>query len=464
MAISFGSINTGLPKDIVQKLIAAERVPIAQMQAKKDKINSKAALLNQLTSLVQNMKTAVSSNASANSLRELSAEFNKELVDVSIDKQAAQPGNYTFTVERLAKQSSAFTNGFESRDDTHVGVGYLEYYLPNGDSKEIYIDKENSTLDGIAKLINQDGGNGMSAVVVNDGSESDTPFRLIISLDDSGDINTAKFPDIYLVDGDEDLFIETEKKAQDAQVTINGMPVELSANIAADIIPGVTIDLKKAQPGEEFTISVNENITEVTGKVESIVNSINEVLLFIKQQNNLDQSSDTSRTLGGDLTLQTLESMIRRAVFRPIPTSEGPQRISRIGLQFQKDGLLKLDTNKLSAEMKRNYKFVSQVLTGGFKSGKGPQSSGFIDNMREVAARATRYPSGALSTRKSGLKSSIRQIDDQIDQKNRLLERKERMLKDKFARLESTISEIRGQSAGVAALGGGGVNPVQQLG
>ena len=79
MAISFGSINTGLPKDIVQKLIAAERVPIAQMQAKKDKINSKAALLNQLTSLVQNMKTAVSSNASANSLRELSAEFNKSL-------------------------------------------------------------------------------------------------------------------------------------------------------------------------------------------------------------------------------------------------------------------------------------------------------------------------------------------------------------------------------------------------
>ena len=39
------------------------------------------------------------------------------------------------------------------------------------------------------------------------------------------------------------------------------------------------------------------------------------------------------------------------------------------------------------------------------------------------------------------------------------------MLKEKFARLEETISKIRTQGSGLAALGAGaGFNPVTQLG
>ena len=465
MSISFGSINTGLPKDIVQKLVEAEKIPITQMENKKAKISSKKSLLDELTGLVEKMKKEVMDNASASSLREFKSDYNKDLVDVSVDKNSAQPGNFTFSVEQLARQSSAFTNGFESKDDVYLGVGYIEYYLPDGESREIYIDEENSSLSGIAKLINDDSGNGMSAVVVDDGSESDNPFRLIISLDESGDINLAEFPYIYLVDGEEDLYIDIEREAQDAKVTINGMPIELSSNKAKDIIPGVTLDLKKAIPGQEFTISVQEDTAQISEKIDVMINSINDVLAFIKQQNTLDQNSDTSRTLGGDLTLQTLESMIRRAVFKPIHTSRGEVRVSSLGLQFQRDGLLQFDKNKLTAEMKKNYKFVSEVLTGGTRKEDGRRTSGFIDNIREAASKATQFPGGVLSTRSNGLKSTIRQIDQQIENKERILEQRERMLKDKFSRLESTISEIKSQSAGVAALGGGGgINPVTQLG
>ncbi len=35
MGISFGPINSGLPKDIVQQLIQAERIPIDQLNAHK---------------------------------------------------------------------------------------------------------------------------------------------------------------------------------------------------------------------------------------------------------------------------------------------------------------------------------------------------------------------------------------------------------------------------------------------
>ena len=48
------------------------------------------------------------------------------------------------------------TNGLPDKDKTSVGVGFLQYELPNGDVKDLYIDSDNSTLQDIAKLINSD--------------------------------------------------------------------------------------------------------------------------------------------------------------------------------------------------------------------------------------------------------------------------------------------------------------------
>lgn len=126
----------------------------------------------------------------------------------------AEPGKYQLEVVQLAQKSSAISSGVEDKDKTYVGVGYLTAILPNGDEKEIYIDEENATLSGIAKLINQDTELGIRANVVNDGKDGDEPWRLIMSLSETGDENKAEFPYLYLVDGEVDLVIEQERKAR----------------------------------------------------------------------------------------------------------------------------------------------------------------------------------------------------------------------------------------------------------
>ena len=55
MGISFGSIGTGLPKDIVQQIMAAERLSVKKLEERKVKIDEKAALVNQLSGLVSEM-------------------------------------------------------------------------------------------------------------------------------------------------------------------------------------------------------------------------------------------------------------------------------------------------------------------------------------------------------------------------------------------------------------------------
>lgn len=463
MGISFGSINTGLPKDIVKQIMNAERIPLKKMEDRKGKIEAKKALVSELQTLMNDMKSNILANGNARSLKELKVDTNNNLVDVTIDKNIANPANYQFEVVNLAQKTSALSVGVPDKDETYVGVGYIQYFLPDGDSRELYIDSENSTLSGIAKLINKDSENGMHATVVNDGSDTDAPWRLIISLDETGDGKKAEFPYFYFVDGEVDLYLEKERPAQDAKVKVDGFEIEVPENKVSEVIPGVTIDLKRAKPGEEFSINIAEDKEAVSGKIGDFVTSINAVLGFIKQQNNMDENTDTSKTLGGDILLQTIEGRIRSAIFKDVETSKGFRRVGDIGLTFQRDGLLKMDQKKFDAVLAEDYGLISEVLTG-FIRPNGTKSKGFIDNLADMANAALRFPNGVITSRTKGLNSKIEQIDRRISQRERMLSQKEKNLKDKFARLEGTIARIQSQGAGVSALGAAPVNAVTQLG
>lgn len=450
MGISFGSINSGLPKDIVQQIVEAEKIPIQQMENRKGKFEDKKALVQQLTTLVENMRGEVLKNKNARSLRELSVNTgDSNGIAVTADKNVADPGKYQLEVLELAQKSSAISNGVEDKDKTYLGVGYIRAVLPNGEEKEIYVNEEHASLTGIAKLINGDPELGMKANVVNDGKDEDEPWRLIVSMSETGDNEKAEFPYLYLVDGEVDLYFDQERPAQDAKIKLDGFDIEVPSNRVTDLIPGVTIDLKKAKPGEELTIEVMEDVQKIGGKVNGLVESINNVLKFIKEQNSLSEKSDTSRTLGGDSTLSSIESRIRSAVFTTVQTDAGPMRVGDIGITFQRDGLLKLDQAKLESALAKNYQVVAQTLTGKYTL-EGGKSNGFIDILDETAKILLSPPSGALPNRKSGLQSQINQIDRQIANRQRIIQQKEEVLKAKFARLEETISKIKGQGAGLA--------------
>jgi len=464
LSISFGSINTGLPKDIVNQLMEAEKIPVAKMEDRKGKIVDKKKLLGDLISLVQKMRDEVYKNAGARNFRELKIETNINLIGVELDKNLARPGNYQLEVLELAQKSTALTSGFPDRNESYVGVGYIEYHLPNGETKEIYIDAENATLDGIAKLINSDESNGLTANVVNDGSDSDKPWRLALSLNATGDDNKAEFPYFYFIDGDYDFYLEHERPASDAKVKFNGFELEYPSNKIDDLIPGVVVDLKKAKPGEEFGVNITEDIEAVAGKVNNFVDSINLVLSFIKQQNALDQSTDTSRTLGGDIVLQSLETRIRGMIFEDIATSQGYKRIGDLGISFQRSGLLEIDKKKFESLLAKDFGIVAEVLVGKYDAASKTKANGFIDNMYKVVDGSLRFPDGLLQSRNRTFQGNIGQIDRRIQQKMRFLEQKEKNLKDRFSRLESTISKIRNQGSGLSALAASVPSPVTQLG
>ena len=54
----------------------------------------------------------------------------------------------------LAERSSMISNGFSDPNKSVLGLGYITMQLANGDTQDVYVTKEDSSLYGIASKIN----------------------------------------------------------------------------------------------------------------------------------------------------------------------------------------------------------------------------------------------------------------------------------------------------------------------
>jgi flagellar hook-associated protein 2 len=135
-------------------------------------------------------------------------------------------------------------------------------------------------------------------------------------------------------------------------------------------------------------------------------------------------------------------------------TEKGAKRIGDLGITYSREGVLTFDQAKFDSFVAADFKNASQILNGVY--GAQGKTDGFIDVLDRTAQQLLAVPNGALTTRSKGLRSNIDQIDRQIATRQRMIDQKEEILKARFARLEETISRIKGQGAGVAGLAGGG--------
>lgn len=457
-AIRMLGMASGLPPNIVETIMDAERIPIKNQEANREKIQSRLKLVQDLETKIADVDKSVAELVGTRGFMNnklISGDPN--IITGSADPEAPVTGSWNVEVMQLPQKASAVTNGFPDRDTTEVGVGYIKFDTPDG-TKEVYISGNDTTLDGVAKSINS-AGVGLRASVVTDRSDKEAPFRLLISGLSTGDEKQVNFPTVYLLDGDQDFVFEKTRPALNGKVKVDGFEFEVAENTIRDIIPGVTLELRQAAPGREITINIKEDAEAIIGKIEEFVKATNGVLGFIQQQNALNEKSDTSKTLGGDSLLRSIESRFRNMVQTPLFGIKGSiKRLSEVGITFQRNGTLQFDKKKLDSVIAKNAKDLGVFLAGdGF-------SVGFIPTLKREIANFTNQAFGPLANRKRGLQDKINSINKSIENKERTLSRKEEALRRQFANLEEKMSKLQQQGAAVAAIGGGGAGGPPKLG
>jgi flagellar hook-associated protein 2 len=188
------------------------------------------------------------------------------------------------------------------------------------------------------------------------------------------------------------------------------------------------------------TPGITEDISKISGKVKALVDAMNGVLEFVNKQNKLDADSDTTRTLGGDTALFTIESRLRRLIFQQFHVDEDDEdavmQLSDIGIRFEKTGLLTFNEDKFKKQITENFDYVSELFAG---------DGNFVPQIKYITDGFLLPDKGTVTTRERGIKDRIKQMDDQIAMKERALDKRQETLKRQFSQLEGLLQSMQGQ-------------------
>jgi flagellar hook-associated protein 2 len=428
----------------------AEQKPMQRIETRAKKAENSLELVKDFKKRVNDIKTSLMSFRNVKDFREYKGiSSDPSILDAgAIDKTKAQVGKYDFEVLNLANTDSIMTYGFEDPEKSEVGVGYIKFKTPEGETKEVYINTENNTLNGVASSINQ-ANLGVKAYVVNDGTDASEPWRLVISGDKTGWKQDFEWPTFYMLDGDLELDTERSRDAKSAIVRFNGHPIMLDENKVKDLLPGVNIDLKNARPGQPVFFEVAPDVQKIREKVQKFVDSTNAALQFIQDQNKLDSKSygDPKKALGGDVTIQALESRIRSLIQDTQNTgSKSVQRLSDVGIEFNRNGLLNFNGEKFDKKLEDNFDDVALLVSG---SGG---LDGFANEMISLVDGVVRSGDGLITLREGNLQRQVDQLNRQKEVEEDRVQKKLERVKSQFARAEGAIEQMRSMAG---SLGGG---------
>ncbi len=466
MGLRFDPIGGGQFKAALKAIIEAERQPIRTLEGRKAIQQARHKLFQEFKGKFSNLEKAVTDISNFRNFRELKIDLGDgaHYMSASVDKFKAEPGSYVMQIDQLAERSSVISNGHESPDEANLGVGFIVADTPDGDTKEIWVNERNASLHGIASLINAEHEIPFRATVVQDVSDPDHSWRLILAAKKDGELDTVTFPDFYFLDGYRDFYVEDIHDPMNAYLKLDGFEIDSTSNDISDFITGVNIQLKQAAEDHPFVMKITEDFQKIAQKVKAVVDQVNGILEFVNKQNQVDEKSDTKTMFTGDASLQNIEFRLRNLFHEGFPVGDPDDEenfkfvwMNQFGIEFAKTGQLTFSEDKLTQKMEKNFDEVSEAVTGPF---------GFAAQLKKVFSGYTRTMDGVLAMREKSMQNQIKKIDDDIAQKEIRIDARQQALTGQFARLQASLSDMQRQqqylSATLPGAGGGG-NLVQQL-
>jgi flagellar hook-associated protein 2 len=444
-SVTFSGLASGLDTSaIIDALVKASREPIRALERKKSDYDDKLGLYSQLNSRLSSLRSAAREIDSNDDFRSLAATSSDEAKVVATTTGAASVGAYALTVSSLAQAERSYAYTIDDKTATGtVGSGTLTIQVGTDTSVDIAIDESVDSLESVAQKINS-AGVEVSASIVFDG----TSHRLLVMGTQTGAANAVTFAETGSLAtklGLSDAAAEAQQ-AQDATVLMDGITFNSETNQLADVIPGVTIELKNTTEADQtVTLKVDLDAEAMEEKLDTFVNAYNSVASFLHQQFQFDGENPVTNTLLGDSAARGVQSRLQAIVASEVSAlSGGYSALSRIGITTDADGTLSLDSASFRAALADDPAAVAELFA--YSDGDDDtDNDGIAVRLERAADQLIQTPDGVLAARKDGINESIRTIDDRIDTMERNLERYEETLRRQFTAMEQMMAAIQSQ-------------------
>ena len=227
-----------------------------------------------------------------------------------------------------------------------------------------------------------------------------------------------------------------DRAPDNAEFTVNGLPITRSSNTVTDAISGVTMNL--AKEGSSTTITIAANTDTVTTAVAALVKAYNEVITQVKKMTAYDAVNKKASVLTGDSTARSIQAQLATLVqTRVTGITGGIGRMSDIGIAVQKDGTLVVNSSTLAAALADPDKDVASMFTQttSGNTGVAVRFNTLLESFIGV--------DGMISSRTDGITASIRTVQKRSDSMNRRLSQIESRYRAQFTALDTLMSSMQ---------------------
>jgi flagellar hook-associated protein 2 len=427
-------------QDIIDQMREADEAPLERLRTQKSRLGEQISAFDQLNLDLLGIKSQALTLSLQSTFISRSVTISDDSVVSATVTDGAATGSHRMTVNRLATESSWQGTGMSAESGMVNDTGGDEtfsYKVGDGDTISITVSDQ-TTLLGLAALINADENNpGVTASVINDG-DPENPYRLVLQADETGEDSRIT------IESQLSGYTLSEVQGADAaslnaEIVVDSITYQRGSNTAiTDILGGVTLHLLDTGTS---SVSVAADHTTLREAIVSMVEGVNSVLQGLDEQTGYDEEgglgllSDvgTARTLGREL-INLLSTTVE--------TDGTIQSLYDLGFEVNRDGTISLDETLLDEALADNFDAVQTFFLGDDDT----TVTGFADQVNDRLRVMTRPLTGTMASERTAAEERIDRIDSQIETATARLDKRYEILARQFAELDRFMNEMESMS------------------
>lgn len=466
-------------ESLVTQLMTAEKTPLTQLSTKSSTLQTKISLLGTFKSLISNVQTAATSLQNLGSLVSSKTTVgNADALSVSADN-SANVGSYSVEVSQLAtsqqivSKSATFTSASQTlvskaADGTAAaatititsgklsaisgGTGTAhQISISAGDDGEISLQEVADAINGsdagvTASLITD--AEGSVRLSLTGGTGEANAFKVDVAT--TSGVSTAAFGSLAYNPAGTGNAYDSVSSSQDSKFKLNGVTITRASNKIDDAVEGMTFNLK-ATTTTATSLTVSRDTSSVETKLSAFVSSYNALSSLITSKTSYDADTKTAGALQGDSTIRSIQSQMRSLLNQTFGDgTNSTKTLSSLGISFQKDGSLKLDSSKLGTAVNKDLDGVLEFLGAYDQSVSSIAPAASKDGFAYKLAQLTDSmlaDDGLIETKIDSLNSSVNVIKKRYETLEARLELVEKRYRAQFTAMDSAISSMQGTAS-----------------
>lgn len=429
--ISAPGVGSGLDvNSIVTQLMEIERQPLNRLESDKRGLEAQLSAFGRLKSALTTFQDALDDLKSLDAFEVYKAESSDETAFTATANSSAATGFNDIQVVRLAEAHKMGSVSIPDTGTTALGSGGDQMTITvNGTS--FSVDGGGMTLSQLRDAINDAPDNvGVSATIISENSGS---HRLVLASTETGNENAMSLSFTGSLGADLGLTDINVPTDLDAELLVDGLyTITRSSNTIDDAIAGITLNLLGETAGN-VQLNVSRDTDSVTESVQAFVDAFNEL------KTTFDSLAGEGDDLEADSTLRSIENQVQ-GIFNTVPSglTTSFSYLSEVGVSFQRDGTLSLDSDDLESAINADFAGMAELFAHD-DQGYLFRLDGLID--RFVQAE------GLIDVRQDGLNSRIDVTEQRIADMEYRLEIREQRLRNQFTLLDTLMGELQSTSA-----------------